>query len=290
MASESPGGARGQVRWRGVRGLRGPLLGWVLVGALALLLAGPWYGGALRTGGASTLATIGERQDERPPVTLAGFVRHYDYARYGNALFKGYWLYAALRWLCALTLLGLAVAGMRSAECGMRNRDEEVSLARRQDPRDSAFRIPHSAFVLVAAVAHLVTYVAIEYRIASVLRSITVLQGRYYLPGIAAQMLLALLAWEAFVPRRWRALAGLPGLALAAAMIAFNWYALFGVLAPRYVGADPAAPLGIPWDRLTILAPGFDRPPLLIALFLLTLAAQAAWLLVAVTEVEGVKV
>ena len=176
-------------------------------------------------------------------------------------------VYSALRWFCALTLFGLAVLLARRL----------LPLVRRSH---GASGPPWSLLALaaVAAVAHVAAYVAIEYRIATVLRVATVLQGRYYLPGIAAQTLLVLLAWEALVPHRVRAVRALVGPALAAAMVALNWYALFGVIVPRYVGADPAAPLGIPWARLTLLAPDFNRPPLLIALFVLTLLAQAAWL------------
>lgn len=255
------------------------LASWGLVGGLALLLILPWYGAALRTGGASTLATLGPGHENRPPVTLASFIQHYDYARYTNDLFKGYWglfgwedtllplpLYDALRWFCLLTLLGLGLFLARRLLGSGRKANRE--------PRVSWSLL---ALTATAAVAYLVVYVAIEYRIAVVLRSITVLQGRYYLPGLAAQFLLVLLAWEAFVPARWRAV---PALALVAALVAFNWYALFGVLVPRYVGAEPSAFLGVPWDRLTLLAPPFERPPLLVAVFLLALATQAVWLLV----------
>lgn len=134
------------------------------------------------------------------------------------------------------------------------------------------------ALAASAALAYPAAYLAIEYGLLARAGVRFVLQGRYYLPGLAPQLLLVLLAWEAPLPPRWCPLAGL---AHPAAMIALNWYALFVALVPRYVGADPAAPLGIAWARLTALAPDFSRPGLLIALFLLALAAQAAWLLAA---------
>lgn len=255
---------------------RAALGGWALAGVVTLILAGPWYGDALRTGGASTVASLGPGNADKPPVTLLGFARTYDLARYTNALFKGYWglfgwddtylplaVYDALRLFCLLTFVGLAVALVRR-------------LARRE--RERAPSWPLLAVSAAGALAPLLMYLAIEFRIAVVLRAVTVLQGRYYLPGLAAQMLLVALAWAAFVPVRWRML---PELTLAAAMIALNWYALLGAIVPRYVGFAPDALLGIPWDRLTTLAPSFNRPPLLIAVFVLALLAQAALLLVA---------
>jgi GT2 family glycosyltransferase len=221
--------------WQGWGVLRGrraasTLWPWALVLAMPVLLSGWWYGGAVQSGGDSLVASYGTITEKRGievlPMVVARQLRNAaEYLR----MYWGHfgWNETAMPHLL-LQLLSLVTA-IAYWESGW-------WLAWRAFERVRRVPTAHLFGFLLLGCAPLATfafYSYLDFRLAQDLGGRFVVQGRYFLPPVVAQMAWLVLGLVQPVPDRLRR----PWLWLVGTgMVVLNLYALFGVIAPRYFG------------------------------------------------------
>ncbi|MHB1295904.1 MAG: glycosyltransferase [Anaerolineae bacterium] len=239
-------------------------------GLAPCLLAGAWYLAQQRALGGSLLGVYGTPGPQR--VTLLGHLMAYDWTVVYQDVLHTYWgvfgwldtpmpyaLHRALTWL---TLAAVWSAGWWIVR-GL--------FARERERRRVSARL---AALGVAAFSMLAFYFYLDYRVARDIGGSFGVQGRYYLPALAAQMAWLMIGLAYPVPRRLRSVAlWLMGVG----MMVLNGFVLRYVLIPRYYAADD---LLAQIERVTVLQPVGST--FLLALMLLlvlgcALLAAALW-------------
>lgn len=232
----------------GVRGRRGAqaLWPWVLVLAMPVLASWWWYGGMVVTGSDTSVVsyrTLVETQGaELLPSVLAKQLR--DVPQY----LRMYWGYFGWNETVMPRLLLTAMTLVTAISCW----ETGWWLIRRASAQVRKVDPAHSFALLFLGCAPLVYFAFYSYldlRLTRDLGGRFDVQGRYFLPTVIAQMAWLTLGLIQPLPRRLRRL----GMwSLGAGSVALNFYALFGVIVPRYYGEGG---LLLQLERVAILQP-----------------------------------
>jgi len=203
----------------------------LLMFALPAMLSYWWYKGALSSGGDSLVHLFRGRQHP-PPFNLIHYLCHYDWYHAYSRIMASYW--GSFGWLQAhlpIPLLAtLTAITVLSAIIS-------IGLLAQFYRRHWLSKNPHAfamLFLTFATLLFVSFYAGLDMRMNAVLGGWFTIRGQYYLPAIIGQMVWLVLSVDLVLPRTRTRLAMFW---LSTAMIALNFYSLFGVLAPRCFGA-----------------------------------------------------
>ncbi len=206
--------------------------GWLIGMCVPWILSGWWYANFLITGG-EAFVRVYKQSTQTATLPVLPYLLHYPWLTRYRPLLREWWgvfgsrdtlypmpVYQGLEILVGLAFLGWIFFVVNNL----------IKRVRRQEmDMGGMFVLAMSAIVTLSLIAF---YTALDYRMARS-GSWFKIQGRYFLAPVAAQIMALTVGW-AQLSRRWV----LP--ALCVGMIGLNAYTTWGVLMPRYYGAQMA--------------------------------------------------